>query len=277
MLGSPRRRPRTTVAILILATFTLMTANAKDVPVLKSVRSGVIDAFGPIGRGFRTATKPIRSWWGGATDYDRLESENARLRNEVGRLRAKQQANADAVSELARLKEQEGIGFVGTIDSVLAQVATGPYSSFDDNRIQIDHGSRSGLTVGMPVVTSGGLVGILSSVTPGRAIVQLVTDPDLHVSVKLAASGNYAIGHGNGPSRPFVVDDGVELAARVDVGESVVTSGLGSARFPADIPVGVVRKVSRGGADLSQVLDVDLAADLVRLDYVRVLKWRERS
>lgn len=273
MSGTPRRRPRTTVIMMVLLSLTVLTMNAKDVPVLGSIRSGVIDAMGPVERGFRSFTKPVRSWWGGATDYDRVVAENRTLREEVARLKAKQLRNATAEDDLQRLKEQEGIPFVGDIPSRLAQVATGPYSSFDDSTIMIDRGASSGFKVGMPVVTSLGLVGRLQTVTDDRSVVQLITDPDMVVSVKLASSGNYAQGHGAGPENPFVVDREVELDQKVEKGEYVVTSGLETAAFPADIPVGTVSKVTVSQSDLSQVLDVRLSADLVRLFVVRVLLW----
>jgi hypothetical protein len=50
----------------------------------------VIDVLGPVGRGFKSATKPVRSWWGGVNDYDRIAAENDKLRDEVERLKAKQ-------------------------------------------------------------------------------------------------------------------------------------------------------------------------------------------
>lgn len=258
---------------MVLLSFTVITANSKNVPVLRSIRSGVIDAMGPVERGFRSATKPIRSWWGGVNDFDRVEAENRRLRDEVERLKAKQLRNATAADDLARLKEQEGIPFVKEVPSRLAQVATGPYSSFDDNTIMIDRGASSGFKVGNPVVTSLGLVGRLESVTNDRSVVRLVTDPDLSISVKLASSGNYAVGHGAGSENPWVVDQKVELDQKVEKGEHVVTSGLGTAMFPGDMPIGTVTKVSVSPSDLSQVLDVKLDADLVRLNVVRVLLW----
>ena len=93
------------------------------------------------------------------------------------------------------------------------------------------------------------------------------------ISVKLANSGNWATGHGAGPENPFVVDEKVELEQKVEKGEHIFTSGLEGAMFPADIPIGSVEKISESRSTLSQVLDVKLDADLVRLFVVRVLLW----
>lgn len=275
MPGSQPRRPRTTIIVMVLLSFTVLTlGGSDDTPVLGSVRSTVIDALGPVGRGFRSATKPIRSWWGGVNDYDRVEAENAELRAEIERLRAKQSANSAASAELERLKQLEGIPFVTAIPSKLAMVATGPYSSFDNNTITIDRGASSGFEVGMPVVTDGGLVGKLERVTSNRSVIRLITDPEFAVHIKLASTGAYALGHGQGADNPFVVDDGVELDQNVERGELIYTSGLETSSFPMDIPIGRVVKVSTSRSDLTQVLDVELGADLVRLGAVRVLLWK---
>lgn len=263
--------------MMALLSITVITFNSKDVPVLKSVRGAAIDALGPVERAFRGATKPVRSWWGGATDYDRLVAENRRLRDEVDRLTAKQLKNRSAVEELERLKEQEGIPFVGDIPSRLAQVATGPYSNFDDNTIMIDRGATSGFTVGMPVVTSLGLVGRLETVTAERSVVRLITDPDFVVHVKQASTGNFAQGRGQGAGNPFIVDEEFELDQEVHKGEFFVTSGVRTALFPADIPVGTVTRISRSQSAISQVLEIELSADLVRLDAVRVLLWEPEA
>lgn len=273
MSGSPRRRPRTTIILMVLLSFTVITIGSKDVPVLGSVRSGVIDVLGPVGRGFKSATKPIRSWWGGVNDYDKVKAENERLHNEVARLKAKQDANSAAAADLARLKELEGIPFIANIESKIAMVSTGAYSSFDNNTLLIDRGSSSGFKSGMPVVDREGLVGRLETVTTDRSVVRLITDPDFAVYVKLASTGYYAAGHGNGPDRPFLVDSGVKLDQKVNQGELIVTSGIEGAIFPADLPVGTVTKVFSSQSDLTQVLEVRLKAQLVSLSAVRVLLW----
>lgn len=258
---------------MVLLSFTVITIGAKDVPVLGTVRSGVIDALGPVGRGFKTATKPVRSWWGGVNDYDKVKAENARLRDEVARLKAKQDANSAAAADLARLKELEGIPFIANIESKIAMVSTGAYSSFDNSTLLIDRGASSGFKVGMPVVDREGLVGRLETVSDDRSVVRLITDPDFAVSVKLASTGYYAAGHGNGPDHPFLVDSDVKLDQKVNKGELIVTSGIEGAMFPADLPVGTVTKVSASQSDLTQILEVKLKAQLVSLSAVRVLLW----
>ena len=82
-----------------------------------------------------------------------------------------------------------------------------PRNNFDNNTIMIDRGASSGFKKGMPVVTRDGLIGRLETVTDKRSVVRLITDPDFAVSVKIASTGRYAQGHGNGALGLALSDD----------------------------------------------------------------------
>ena len=258
---------------MILLSITVLTVDAKDVPVLSSVRSGAIDVLAPIGRMFSSVTRPIRSWWGGATDYDRLDEENRKLRRRIEQLEGSAARNENAAGELDRVREQLDIPFVGEIPSVVAQLATGPFSNFDDSTVQLDRGAAAGLKPNMPVVTAAGLIGRIQTVTADNSIVQLISHPEFAIGVKLAGTGNIAVGHGAGPANPFVVDRGVELVDPVEVDETVLTSGLGRASFPKDLPIGRVTEVAQSQAEQTQKLEVRLFTDLERINVVQVLLW----
>jgi rod shape-determining protein MreC len=273
LAGSHRRHPRVTLIIAILASFTLLTVGGEGVPVLGSVRSLVIDVLTPVQNVVSSATKPIRSWWGGATDYDSVVAENRELREQVERLEAKQARNANASAELEELQRQLNLPFVGTIPTVTAQLAAGPFSSFDNTTVRINKGSAAGIKVDMPVVTSDGLVGKILSVTPKHAVVRLINDYDFFVGVKLTDSGNLAVGHGRGPNASFLIEEGVELNSEVTKGAPIVTSGLERAAFPKDLPIGQVKQVTRSSFAQTQEVEVELYANLESMNAVDVLLW----
>ncbi len=53
----------------------------------------------------------------------------------------------------------------------------------------------------------------------------------------------------------------------------MTTSGVDRSIFPPDIPVGVVDTVATAPDQLTQVLHLELLADLDNPAYVRVLQW----
>jgi len=258
---------------MTLLSLTVLTLDAKDVPVLGSIRRGVLSALNPVERAFSSVTKPLRNAWNGVGNYDDMEKENARLRAELDALKNQQLTNADAVDQLARLKEQLDVPFLPTIATQVAQVTSGNFSSFDDDTAQIDKGSNSGLEVGMPAVTQAGLIGSIERVSPDRSVVRLITDPSVNVGIKLK-SDDLGVGRGTGAGRPWVVDRGIGLTDPVAVGDPVITSGLERAKFPPGLPVGTITGITRDQREQIQILDVGLAADLTRLDYVQVLLWK---
>ena len=259
--------------VLSLLAVTLITLDSRGVGVFDGVRGVAGDVFAPVGDAFAWVTTPVRNAWGGVSDYEDLEAENERLRDRVAELEGTEAEATNAVEQLKRLQEQLQIGFVGNVPTQIARVATGPYSNFDTFRMEIDKGSDAGLAVGMPVVTKGGLVGRLERVSAKRSVVQLATDPDFGIGVRLATTQNTGFGHGGGDSDRFVVDKGIEIGNPVEPNDVVLTSGLENSVMPPDIPIGTVDKISSNGSTGLQLLLVNYFVEFDQLDVVQVMKW----
>lgn len=259
--------------VLTLVAVTLITLDARDVPVFDGARNVASDVFGPVGGAVSVVTSPFRNAWRGATGYDDLQAENRRLRRQLEEVEGRRIRGANAQEQLRRLNEQLHLGFAEEIPSQIARVASGPFSNFSDHRLELDKGSDSGLEPGMPVVTTAGLVGRLERVSRTRSVVQLATDPDFVVGIRLASSQDLGVGRGGGDSGRFVVDRGIEIGDPVEPGEAVLTSGLETSVMPADVPIGLVDKVTPDEDARIQFLTVRYAVDFSQLDVVQVLEW----
>ncbi len=273
-----RRRSRYVLLVLSLLAVTLITLDSRGAGVFDGVRNAAGDVFSPVGDAFAWVTTPVRNAWGGVSDYEDLEAENERLRERVAELEAGEDKAANANEQLKRIQEQLNIDFVGDVPLQVARVANGPYSNFDSFRMEIDKGSDAGLAVGMPVVAKGGkkgggLVGRLERVSRTRSVVQLATDPDFGIGIRLASTQDVGFGHGGGDSNRFVVDKGIEIGDPIQPGEVVLTSGLENSVMPPDIPIGLVDKATPNGSSGLQVLLVDYSVDFSQLDVVQVMKW----
>jgi len=259
--------------VLTLIAVTLITLDARGVGVFDSVRSGSSDAFGPVGDAAAWITSPFRNAWNGITGYDDLKSENAELAERIDELESEQGREQNAQAQLDALNEQLNLGFIGEIPTQIARVASGPFSNFSDYRLQLDKGSDAGLDVGMPVVTKGGLVGRIIRVSSTRSVVQLATDPDFRIGVRVASTQDIGIGHGGGEAGNFIVEQGIELTDPVKPGDVLLTSGLENSVMPPDIPIGTISQVTPDEDAQAQLLQVDFEVDFTRLDVVQVLKW----
>ena len=138
--------------------------------------------------------------------------------------------------------------------------------------IEIDLGSRDGITVNLPVLTSDGLIGRVSSVGLTRSQVVLLSDPNCKASaiVENQAHDTGVISAGGPLDNSLVQLAYLSGGANLKPGQSVTTSGLGGI-FPKGIPIGLVvdsRPVEFG---LYTEARVKLAANLGALEQVWVL------
>lgn len=200
-----------------------------------------------------------------AVDRRELRDELARLQQ---RLDTVENERRQLELELERLNE------VLVVRSAQAPAvwATAPVvggdAGPDVSRLRVGLGTDAGVQRNMPVAVPAGLVGIVTEVASGSAVVRTVLDPQSRVGVTVRGRGGQgiAVGEVGGLVRVtrFIVDD------PVTVGDVVETSSFGGL-FPAGLLVGVVEQVLppdpnelrrsflvRPGVDLATVRDVVL-------------------
>lgn len=135
--------------------------------------------------------------------------------------------------------------------------------------IIIDKGSADGVLVGMPIESARGLVGQVFRTTPNASQVVLVTESSSAVPVRLGASRATGILRGTGIGNVMTID-WVDLRFRLNIGETVQTSGLGG-RFPQDLTIGRIIEVNRNEAELFQQAVIQSAVDFDALEIVFVI------
>ncbi|MBN2045471.1 MAG: rod shape-determining protein MreC [Anaerolineales bacterium] len=210
----------------------------------------------------------FQDFYNAPTDLVRLRQENAELQAEVAKLQTEVIDLQQQVSEVELL-------------TALLEFARGQRENeymaasvvFRDPRpflkyVVIDVGSDDGILAGMPVVGPEGLVGRVDAVTANAARVQLVTDPDSSVNVRIQPSDTTAVLLGSITSDLSL--DLIPIDATINAGDLVLTSGLGG-NFPANILVGQVASVRSSATSLFQQAAIQPAVDLNRLDIVLVV------
>jgi rod shape-determining protein MreC len=263
-------RSRFTLVLLVLTSVTVLTLDFLWSSVNRELRGAAATVFSPFRSVADTVFGPVGDAWNGAFSYDDVRRENDQLRQELADARAAAAAGQQASNELDKLRVANELPILSTIPHVSADVIAGPATNFE-HTIVLSKGSDAGIREGMPVV-AGGLVGRVVQVTSGSSVVKLITDPDFAVAVRLATSGETAVGRGTGDGRPLRVDN-VGAKVAVPSRESLLTSGYDRAIFPKDIPVGTVTKAELDADQLGQSLTVEPTADLGHLSVVQVLLW----
>jgi len=265
-----RRRRGLRISALVLTAVVLITLDFRGSGgLIGGLRDGTLEVLSPVRSFGGWLTSPVRNAWKGVTDYEDVIDENARLRDELDAAQADVLAAGDLRRELDALAAEVALRPPGAVRQVVARVIDAPVSSFD-RTIELDEGSSRGIAVGMPVVTGGGLLGRIAQVSDSRSRVELVTDPDVSVGVRLVRSGDFGATRGQGLNRTIEVDL-ISLDTPVLLGESVVTSGLQGSAYPEGLLVGTVVGVRPEPVADSQALELEPAVDAERVRFATVL------
>jgi rod shape-determining protein MreC len=275
MALSRPRGSRTRLTVLVLAAVTVLVVDQRDMPVVRQVREGAATVLSPFEGVAETASRPLRDVWDGVSKYDDvddLEAENRELRERVAELEARQATDTDTQRQLEELTASLDLPWVGDVPKVTAKVTSGPRSNFS-HAVEVDKGSNDGVKVNMPVVTGGGLVGRVSQVSRKHSTIELITDPEFQVGVRLVDTGELGTARGQGRDEPLVVDTGIEPGTDVPKDSALVTSGVDRSAYPDAIPVAKVTETREGSGGLSLDLIAEPLVDVDRLTYVDILLW----
>jgi rod shape-determining protein MreC len=175
---------RRALALLALTSVLLITLDAQDNRAIDQVRDLFATMFSPVQDAVRVVTEPLEDAWRGISNYDEVEAENLRLREELARQEGAYLSALASYRDAQELLALNGIEGLQGIDSVTARVIGESPTNFAQT-VEIDRGSDDGLRVGMAVVDTAGLVGRITSVSSDRALVMLVTDAEYAIAVRV--------------------------------------------------------------------------------------------
>ena len=237
--------------------------------ILLVARGGVVQRFKVMGAvrsvesWFWERTRRIRYYFNFRTENDRLTAENLQLRQQLSRYAAVQRA----LDSMEVVVEPEFTYFGATVvrNSVDRQ----------HNFLVLDRGSDDGVEAGMGVVTSRGVVGIVSAVSRHYSYVISLLNTEQSVSAKLAGSGAFGPMTWTGVSPRGAVLREIPVHIQTAPGDTVYSSGF-STIYPPDIPLGTIEKSTiRQGS--SQELTVSLLEDFRSLHNVYIVKNNRRQ
>jgi rod shape-determining protein MreC len=270
-------RSRHRLVLLALTAITLLTVDLNGFGPAESAQRAVRDVLNPVASLASTIFSPVGDAWNSVFNYDDLEKENEELQAQIEDLQGAALRGEADTETLRRLLAASDIPYVADLQSVSAQVVRGSVGNFDAHVVTIDKGSRHGIEEGMPVVTGAGMVGRVDQVDNSTSRVQLLSDDDLNVGVRLVSTDQVGLGYAIAGERGmFVIDQGVNWPDTDDatllpgIGTLVVTAGE-SGSYPADIPLGLIAEVGRAADEVSMRVEVELANDVGDLHFVSVV------
>jgi rod shape-determining protein MreC len=194
--------------------------------------------------------------------------ENTVLKDQLASLSLEHSALMESARENAGLRQALELKGLSSWNLASAQIS-GREPVLLSPDLLLDKGTGDSLYPGMVVISTMGLVGLISASDAGQSTVQTVFSPDSRVSaidLRSRVLGIYKTQAGM-----FCLFDRVPLRADVVPGDTIVSSGYGGI-FPYGLMLGVVEKVGIDKRKL--VLDVEVlpALDLNRINQVLVIR-----
>jgi rod shape-determining protein MreC len=202
-------------------------------------------------------------------------AENVQLKERLAKAESDLHAARQAEAENERLRSLLDLKEKNEIESVPARViARDPSVWF--NTITINRGTSSGVAVNMPVITGGGIVGRVITVSPWASQVMLITDEKAGAGAvvgQLGQSGALGSVRGRADLGVSVIEmryvSGLE---QVDVGDYVMTTGQDGI-YPPGLNIGKVVDVKKGTATQAHQILIQPGAQLDHLEDVAVLLY----
>jgi rod shape-determining protein MreC len=263
------RRPHY-IALAVVVLLTLVILNLPDRTTAR-LKLGIGSLFLPLFGLAHTGQQAAGRAEDALTTRSELLRENEVLRRDNQQLRVQLNEKEKLARENARLRSLFGWQQQKPLKLKLANVVLREPANWW-RTIQIDIGSREGVSNNLPVLTTDGfLAGRVASASFTRSQVVLLGDPNCKVAARVEnESRDTGIIGGARPLETELVEMGyLSRNANVKPGQDVKTSGLGGI-FPKDIPIGKVVDSHPEEYGLNTVARVKLGANLSALEEVWV-------
>lgn len=252
--------------ILVLVALALLVLSLSG--FLTSIRGAALVPVAAAQEWIAVRFTTLRNLLAAPSDVAVLRQQNADLQAEVAQLQREVITLREQAAEAEILGALLNYARSNPDSRYLASNVIGRDVSPYLRSIWIGSGTDAGIARGMPVVTARGLVGRVVEAFPTAARVQLITDPQSAVNVRLQDSraDGITVAQPNGELWMDQVNQGVQITA----GELVLTSGLGGG-YPPDITVGQVASIRARDYELFQQAVLQPGVDFEDLEIVLVI------
>lgn len=272
-----RQRAPIWLVALLVTNLIIMAVDARDADgQVKMLRIWTQTFASPLQSASSKASGATSGFFQQIWNFRSSAAENELLKERLTQAEQELHVARSAVAENERLKALLNLTEQSEIKPVPARViARDPSVWF--NTITINRGSSSGIEVNMPVVTTGGIVGRVITVSPWASQVMLITDEKAGAGAvvgQLGQSGALGSVRGRADLGAALIEmryvSGLE---KVEVNDYVMTTGQDGI-YPSGLNVGRVVDVKSGTATQAHQILIQPGAQLDHLEEVAVLLYR---
>lgn len=266
------------VVILIILALALYVKTLKEDRKLNMVESLIKDSVIFVEKIILTPFNYVGNLIDDFSELRNVQEENDKLKTSIERVDAIETENIELRREIEALKKELSIDYVLTDYDYLNATVISRNIGYWYNTLTIDKGTNNGISEGMVVVNSTGLIGKIIKTTTFTAEIRLITTSDTNNKISVSIS------NGNGKinglinrydyENNFLEVEGISNTEEVKVGDYVYTSGLGGV-FPSGILIGTVESITTDEYDLAKIINVKPSTDFNDINYVAILKRKD--
>ena len=262
------------VIALLLVNFVLMAFDTREISsgqrVIRAWTQTIADFVqSPV----TTVTASVSNYFISISSLRSAQDDNSLLRQRVQELEIEIKQKEELAAENKRLLSLLDLREQSQDKILTARIIGRDPSVWFDSSI-VNRGSLDGVTLNMPVVTDGGVVGRISAVSPLPSQVDLITRKGSGVGSVVGQIGETgALGVVTGTSETDVIEmKYVSGSIDVQVGQQIFTTGQDDI-YPAGLKVGEIVSVVSGSATTHHKILIRPAARLNAMQEVGILLY----
>ncbi len=200
------------------------------------------------------------------TDYFSLRTENDQLLEENLLLRKK----LDQLEEIVAAPIPDSTVMPAKFDYFAARVINNNYAN-TKNQLTLDKGSNDGITIDLGVISSRGLVGIVSDISKNYSTVQSILNTKSRINAKLKKSSHFGSLKWDTKDPNVVQLIDIPRLAEIEKGDTIITGGR-STIFPEGILIGTIKDFHLDQDDNYYYVNIQLFNDMTSLEHVYLIE-----
>ena len=266
-----------TVIVLSVAFLGLITATASR--NTKGIEGIAGDTLNPIQKVAYNMNRGLKDFVDIILNFSSVRAENKALSRENDQLKNKIAESADLEEENERLKslldlKDRNANYDYIATNIIAYAGDGVIDGYIGEK-----GKNDGIEKNMVVISSGGLVGQVSSVANNWSIVQTIVNENINVSVmdeKNRINTGILQGYTTNTNEYLLKVSNFPMDSDVQEGDEIITSGLGML-YPKEIRVGEVVSVEEDKVKVMKTAIVKPSVDFNKLEELCIIAPKDTT
>ncbi|MFZ1451081.1 MAG: rod shape-determining protein MreC [Ferruginibacter sp.] len=223
-------------------------------------------------------TGKINEKYNGITSYFRLKKTNDSLVAANEMLYNKLKADFEYPDTTSRLKidsiKVDSMEQFRKYQYYPAKVVYNSVAS-QNNFIVLGRGSSQNIKQGMGVINpNSGVVGVVTEVSAGYAVVMSLLHKDSHLSGKLLKGGETGTLNWDGKTPNLISLAGIPKGTKVVKGDTIISSGF-STSIPKGMMMGIVEEVKPDKSTNNHLIKFKTAANFYNLEFAYVIENKQ--